>query len=116
MVINDKAYESLGKSTHILLYYDKKEQKVGLKGCSSDQYAFPLRRGGGGTAWSASVKSFLIYHNIDRQQTRRFRLDKDRESGLLVMDLKEPIATMKARSRGGRTPGKTGVAPAEPSG
>jgi len=113
--MNDKAHEALGRPSHVVLYYDKKEMKVGLKGSDgSEQYAFPLRDTGG-TAWSTSVKSFFMYYTIDQDDTRRFRVEKDKEGGLLVIDLKEPLTTMKKRNRSGHTPGKLGGAPSEAS-
>ena len=112
--MNDKAFEALGRPSHVVLYYDKKESKIGLKGSDgSEQYAFPLRDSGSGTAWSTSVKSFFMYYTIDQQETRRFKVVKDRESGLLVIDLKEPLKTMKRRSRSGHTPGKLSDVPSE---
>lgn len=112
--INDEAYKLLGRPPSVVLHYDRKERLLGLKGSEGiEEYAFPLRDSGGGIAWSTSVKSFFRYYNIDQMETRRFKATRDKETGLLVVDLKAPMSTTKRRSRSGGTPGKTNVAPPE---
>ena len=102
--MNDLAYDLLGRPSHIVLLYDRKEKLIGFEpGRAEQTYAFPVRNAGGAgeaSSWALSTRSFYAYYELQPEATQRFKATK--QDDIVVIDLKSPITTLKVRSRGQR--------------
>jgi len=69
------------------LYYDAENQRIGIE-LTNDQSleaVKPMRQTSYGT--DISARSFLNYYGIDFSETRVYDVEKDRQTGYLVIDL-----------------------------
>ena len=104
MAFNDLAYDLLGRPSHIVLLYDRKDSLIGFEpGEAQQSYAFPVRNAGGAgdaSSWALSTRSFYAYYELEPEATQRFKATK--QDDIVVIDLKSPITTLKVRARGQR--------------
>ena len=79
---------SLRLFNHVLLFYDKGAQVVGIKPMESqEEGAHPLHPGGKG-AW-VSAKRFLDYYDIRPRGTRSYDCRWDENEKMIVFSIKE---------------------------
>jgi hypothetical protein len=104
MTFNASAYDLLGRPSHIVLLYDRKERLIGFEAGRAEQaYAFPVRNAGGtgeASSWTLSTRSFYAYYELQPEATQRFKAAN--QDDIVVIDLKNPITTLKVRARGQR--------------
>jgi len=109
MALNDLAYDLLGRPSHIVLLYDRKERLIGFQpGRAEQTYAFPIRNAGGAgeaSSWALSTRSFYAYYELQPEATQRFKATK--QDDIVVIDLKSPITTLKVRARAQRAGART---------
>ena len=108
--MNELAFLEMGRPSHVVLSYDRSERLIGLQPNQADaSYAFPVRASAAADnnrTWVVSARSFSRYFEIESPTTRRFKLLE--QDGVYVIDLKDPIDTLKPRNR------RQGVEPRDP--
>ncbi len=89
----------LDEYTHCFLYFDPDTRRVGVE-LTRDQNAAGARRfRHQPTGISVALKSFLDFFDLGIRQTTVYDIDKDEETGFLVIDLNTgtPRGTEKLR-------------------
>ncbi len=82
-------------ATHVHLYFDAKEKRIGLKPLSAkekDADAFSLIGTRRSRARFVQAVGFLRHHGAIPEKTLRFEPYRDEKSGLVVVDLRKPLA------------------------
>ena len=89
IVLNDQAYEALGKPRAIDILYDEAEPlRMGIRGDSEGDYT--PRRAQNAKGWLLSGSSFLRFIGHYPTETQRYRPPPPTE-GVLAIDLSDPM-------------------------
>lgn len=95
----------LDKRDQVQLFWDAHGKRIGLKpgGFTSTESrdAFQLYRPKDGVLRIPGSSGFLAYCGIERDESRRYVLKRDENTGLLVADLNQPLPGRTAK-RGGK--------------
>ena len=79
----------IGEYKYCGLYFDKEEEMIGLEFKNEDDGMVASVFNKRNNCYIAA-KTFLDYYNIDYGKTKSFLLNKDDNSGLIVIDSKKP--------------------------
>ncbi len=82
----------LVKYNYAVLFFDKETKKIGIKLTKDENEEGAVRlftRNGNG---SISARSFLYYYQISHKKTKQFDIDRDAESGYLIISVEQEIA------------------------
>lgn len=78
----------LKKFTHVVLFYDKDNKKIGIKFTNnqSDDGATKIiiRKTGGA---SISANAFLSYYNIEHSKTKRYDASYDKDADMYIIQI-----------------------------
>jgi len=85
----------IDKYKYVVFLYDADNKRVGFEFTNDEKAAGIARLNHRKTGITVGAKSFLDYYAIDYKETRQYALERDRESSLYVIDLKEHAADSK---------------------
>jgi len=73
--------------THVVLFYDPEANRIGVKLTNDKEEpgaSTLITRGGNGTV---SARAFLEYYRLTTKRTSQFDIERDKETGYLVIDI-----------------------------
>lgn len=101
ITFNRFIFDQLGKPEAVELFYNRREQKIGMKKTSPRfNEAFPIHRvrADSGTRY-INAASFCIHHGINVTETHKFLRPDLIGDRMLVLNLNETIVVTRVRNR-----------------
>lgn len=101
ITLNARAFELIGKPEAVELFFNRREQKIGVKGCSPRFFeAFPIRKHPKkDTTRYIYAASFCNHYGIKITGTHKFTRPDLSPDGKLVLNLNETTLVTRQRTK-----------------
>ena len=101
IAINARVFQMIGKPEAVALYFNRREQKIGVKAASPRFHeAFPIKKyGGTDTTRYVNAASFCSHYGISITETHKFNRPEMAADGMLVLNLNDTTVVKRLRNR-----------------